>query len=115
MTHIIELGYLSVRRTAQMMKAGALRYRRTPQPPTWRDCCYPVMLLVLVLLLSAGLSAMFMMDRKQAYVGGTFLGLFLLLLLCSVGGWPFCGYTAGGIVFLAPVVIEDPHEPPGGA
>jgi hypothetical protein len=52
---------------------------------------------------------MFMMDKSQAYVGGTFLGLFLLLLLCSLGGWPFCGY----IFFVpAPILVEDIHEAP---
>jgi len=59
---------------------------------TCRDYCYPVMLLVLVLMLAAGLSTLFVMDKKQAYVGGTFLFIFLILVLCSMGGWCYPNY-----------------------
>ena len=56
---------------------------------TCGDWCYPIVLLLLILLLGSGLSTIFVMDKRQAYVGGTFLFIFLILLLCSMGGWCF--------------------------
>ena len=47
-------------------------------------------------MLAAGLSTLFVMDKKQAYIGGTFLFIFLILALCSMGGWCFPSYAPFG-------------------